>query len=63
MEATGDPKITKTIVDTAIKLKERAETLGENYIDLNKNEITEDEIIAAEKAQEEEKNLENIYQN
>ena len=31
VEATGDPKITKTIVDTAIKLKERAEKLRKLY--------------------------------
>ena len=48
MEATGDPKITEPIVTTTTKLKERAEKLGENYIDLKKDKILVDEVTKAE---------------
>ena len=48
MEATGDPKITEPIVTTTAKLKEGAEKLGENYIDLKKDKILVDEVTKAE---------------
>ena len=55
--------ITQEVVDAAKTLQVRAVKLGENYIDLTKDKITEDEIIAAEKANKDEENLKNIYQN